>query len=73
MTGFEPATTRPPDVYSNRAELHPEVSLSFLEDDAKLLLFPFSATVMVHFFQYFAHLTSCGYKWVLWHSQDLRK
>ena len=23
MTGFEPATTRPPDVYSNRAELHP--------------------------------------------------
>ena len=25
MTGFEPATTRPPDVYSNRAELHPEV------------------------------------------------
>ena len=26
MTGFEPATTRPPDVYSNRAELHPESS-----------------------------------------------
>ena len=25
MTGFEPATTRPPDAYSNRAELHPEV------------------------------------------------
>lgn len=24
MTGFEPATTRPPDVYSNRTELHPE-------------------------------------------------
>lgn len=24
MTGFEPAATRPPDVYSNRAELHPE-------------------------------------------------
>ena len=23
MTGFEPATPRPPDVYSNRAELHP--------------------------------------------------
>ena len=23
VTGFEPATTRPPDVYSNRAELHP--------------------------------------------------
>ena len=27
MTGFEPATTRPPDVYSNRAELHPEVHM----------------------------------------------
>ena len=25
MTGFEPATTRPPDAYSNRAELHPEL------------------------------------------------
>lgn len=24
VTGFEPAATRPPDVYSNRAELHPE-------------------------------------------------
>ena len=24
VTGFEPATTRPPDAYSNRAELHPE-------------------------------------------------
>ena len=27
MTGFEPATPRPPDVYSNRAELHPELHL----------------------------------------------
>ena len=25
VTGFEPATTRPPDAYSNRAELHPEL------------------------------------------------
>lgn len=25
MTRFERATTRPPDVYSNRAELHPEI------------------------------------------------
>ncbi len=25
MTGFEPATSRPPDVYSNRTELHPEL------------------------------------------------
>ena len=24
MTGFEPATTRPPDVYSNRTELRPD-------------------------------------------------
>ena len=23
VTGFEPATPRPPDAYSNRAELHP--------------------------------------------------
>ena len=23
VTGFEPATSRPPDVYSNRTELHP--------------------------------------------------
>ena len=29
VTGFEPATTRPPDAYSNRAELHPE-SLFFV-------------------------------------------
>ena len=28
MTGFEPATTRPPDAYSNRAELHPAAMLS---------------------------------------------
>lgn len=26
VTRFELATTRPPDVYSNRAELHPEVT-----------------------------------------------
>ena len=25
MTGFEPATSRPPDVYSNRTELRPEL------------------------------------------------
>ena len=25
MTGFEPATPRPPDVYSNRTELHPDI------------------------------------------------
>ena len=33
MTGFEPATTRPPDVYSNRAELHPANA------SAKIILF----------------------------------
>ena len=27
MTGFEPATTRPPDEYSNRTELHPAFGL----------------------------------------------
>ncbi len=27
VTGFEPATTRPPDAYSNRAELHPALVL----------------------------------------------
>ena len=30
MTGFEPATPRPPDVYSNRAELHPEFAVGLL-------------------------------------------
>ena len=25
VTGFEPATSRPPDVYSNRTELYPEL------------------------------------------------
>ncbi len=29
MTGFEPATSRPPDVHSNRAELHPDLYLHF--------------------------------------------
>ncbi len=24
VAGFEPAATRPPDVYSNRTELHPD-------------------------------------------------
>ena len=27
MTGFEPATPRPPDVYSNLTELHPDESM----------------------------------------------
>ena len=37
MTRFELATTRPPDVYSNRAELHPELFLSLLENFLGLL------------------------------------
>ena len=29
VTGFEPATTRPPDVYSNRTELRPDYPKPF--------------------------------------------
>lgn len=36
MTGFEPATTRPPDVYSNRAELHPARRLAKLRQKIQL-------------------------------------
>ena len=43
MTGFEPATTRPPDVYSNRAELHPE---SCLIAGAKVIKYFYSAKLM---------------------------
>ena len=32
MTGFEPATTRPPDVYSNRTELRPDYPLLVVWD-----------------------------------------
>jgi len=31
VRGFEPPTTRPPDVYSNRAELHPAIPLTGLQ------------------------------------------
>ena len=37
-TGFEPATTRPPDVYSNRAELRPAFA------DAKIIFIFITAT-----------------------------
>ena len=37
MTGFEPAATRPPDAYSNRAELHPAVP--FQKSVAKIMQF----------------------------------
>lgn len=30
MTGFEPATTRPPDVYANRTAPHPEIYVNIL-------------------------------------------
>lgn len=32
VTGFEPATTRPPDVYSNRTELRPDYRKRGTED-----------------------------------------
>lgn len=28
MTRFEPATSRPPDVHSNLAELHPDIAVA---------------------------------------------
>lgn len=37
MTRFELATTRPPDVYSNLAELHPE--LIKIQNFAKIAIF----------------------------------
>ena len=43
MTGFEPATSRPPDVYSNRTELHPE-------------LFGCKSTCLFWILQMFCHL-----------------
>ena len=33
MTRFELATTRPPDVYSNRAELHPDEKMRCKDSD----------------------------------------
>ncbi len=51
MTGFEPATTRPPDAYSNRTELHPVTFCLFAS--AKILLFWQYATIfqkkLLHF------------------------
>ena len=56
MTGFEPATTRPPDVYSNRAELHPEfrtevIYLAF--GTANVALFSAKQKLSAHFFYFF--------------------
>ena len=52
MTRFELATPRPPDAYSNRTELHPELCKSdvFPKSDAKVL--PFSGPCK-HFRDFF--------------------
>ncbi len=34
VTGLEPATARPPDVYSNHTELHPEIKNKLLRLDS---------------------------------------
>ena len=46
VTGFEPATTRPPDAYSNRAELHPE----FCFATAKVRIYGDCANFLPSFF-----------------------
>ena len=55
MTGFEPATTRPPDVYSNRAELHPEFHTTVFRPFgcANIALFLQSNTLAPFFFENF--------------------
>ena len=45
VTGFEPATTRPPDVYSNRTELRPD---PFPERNERFSFRPFA--VLLPFF-----------------------
>ena len=45
VTGFEPATTRPPDAYSNRAELHPVAFRS-----ANIVYFSQTGTFLQDFF-----------------------
>ena len=56
VTGFEPATTRPPDVYSNRAELHPDgvtcVVTSTFRSANIALIFKFHTflTIFLYFF-----------------------
>lgn len=43
MRRFELPTPRPPDEYSNRTELHPEL-FAFFKDGAKIYILPISAT-----------------------------
>ena len=65
VTRFELATTRPPDAYSNRAELHPERCIEFRVTlsirDANIGLFfklhTFS-TIFLHFFLHFSNFVS---------------
>ena len=45
MTGFEPATSRPPDAHSNRTELHPEALPSLFVWAKVLLFFDYTSTL----------------------------
>ena len=53
ITGFEPATPRPPDVYSNRTELYPDRCLLrfSLKSDANLRLFFYPRKSFPNFFK----------------------
>ena len=46
MTGFEPATSRPPDAHSNRTELHPEALPSLFVWAKVLLFFDYTSTLL---------------------------
>ena len=50
MTGFEPATTRPPDAYSNRTELHPVPGFACLRVQ-RYDVFYYCASVLPKIFQ----------------------
>ena len=50
MTGFEPATTRPPDAYSNRTELHPVPGFACLRVQ-RYDVFCYCASVLPKIFQ----------------------
>lgn len=57
MTRFERATTRPPDVYSNRAELHPENDFT----NAKVILYHnISKKERINFLIYNSPVDSCS-------------
>ena len=55
VTGFEPATTRPPDAYSNRAELHPVAFRS-----ANIVYFSQTGTFLQDFFVSLHKTPCCG-------------